>query len=173
MEPYNNSLEHIKDEFNLLDLRLKAALYLFKDPSASEDQKDLAGIVISDQEIQGILRNTDHIKTDPSGSKSKRKKNQSTVEKSAGEKEPSKHQIEDLLTMIETLEKNISIRKTLSQENKIYLSLDHISKILSLSAIEYDALVICLAPEVDIKYEKLYAYLQDDITKKRPTLVLF
>ena len=35
--------------------------------------------------------------------------------------------------MIEMLEKNISIRKRLSQENKIHLSLDHISKILSLS----------------------------------------
>ena len=29
-----------------------------------------------------------------------------------------------------------------------------------------------MAPEIDIKYEKLYAYLQDDITKKRPTLEL-
>ena len=74
--------------------------------------------------------------------------------------------------MIETLEKNINIRKTLSQENKIHLSLDHISKILSLSTYEYYALVICLAPEIDIKYEKLYAYLQDDITKKKPTLEL-
>ena len=38
----------------------------------SEDQKDLAGIVISDQEIQGILRNTDYLKNDLSESKYKR-----------------------------------------------------------------------------------------------------
>ena len=74
--------------------------------------------------------------------------------------------------MIETLEKNINIRRRVSQENKIHLSLDYISRILNLSPSEYYTLVLCLAPEVDIKYEKLYAYLQDDITKKRPTLEL-
>ena len=86
MDPYNNSLEHIKEELNLLDLRLKVAVYLFKDPSASEDQKDLAGIVISDQEIQGILRNTNHIKEDSSVGKSKRKKDQNTKLKNQQEK---------------------------------------------------------------------------------------
>jgi SpoVK/Ycf46/Vps4 family AAA+-type ATPase len=29
-------------------------------------------------------------------------------------------------------------------------------------------LLICLAPELDLRYERLYAYLQDDVTKKRP-----
>ena len=72
MDPYNHSLEHIKEELNLLDLRLKVAIYHFKDPSMSEDQKDLAGIVISDQEIQGILRNTNYLKDDSSASKYKR-----------------------------------------------------------------------------------------------------
>ncbi len=31
-----------------------------------------------------------------------------------------------------------------------------------------DVLLICLAPEVDLKYETLYAYLQNDVTKKPP-----
>ena len=172
MGPYRNSLEHIKEELELLDLRLKAAVYLFKDPSASEDQKDLAGIVISHEEIQGILRNTNYIKEDSTVGRSKRKRNQNAAERSTGDKQPSKHQIEDLFTMIETLEKNINIRRRVSQENKVHLSLDYISRILNLSPSEYYTLVLCLAPEVDIKYEKLYAYLQDDITKKRPTLEL-
>lgn len=37
---------------------------------------------------------------------------------------------------------------------------------------EVDLLLICLAPELDLRYEKLYAYLQDDVTKKRPTVEL-
>lgn len=32
--------------------------------------------------------------------------------------------------------------------------------------------VIALAPELDLKYERLYAYLQDDVTRKRPTVDL-
>lgn len=35
-----------------------------------------------------------------------------------------------------------------------------------------DALLVVLAPELDLKYEPVYAYLQDDLTRKRPTVGL-
>jgi AAA+ superfamily predicted ATPase len=41
-----------------------------------------------------------------------------------------------------------------------------------LSAIEQDLLMLALAPEVDLKYETLYAYLNNDVTRKRPTCEL-
>ena len=41
-----------------------------------------------------------------------------------------------------------------------------------LSAFDLDALLIALAPEFDLRYERLYAYLQDDVTRKRPTVDL-
>ena len=34
---------------------------------------------------------------------------------------------------------------------------------------ERDLLLVCLAPEIDSKYETLYAYLNDDVTKRWPT----
>lgn len=37
---------------------------------------------------------------------------------------------------------------------------------------QVDALVVALAPELDLKYEPIYAYLQDDLTRKRPTVGL-
>jgi len=43
---------------------------------------------------------------------------------------------------------------------------------LGLSAFELDVVVVALAPEVDLRYERLYGYLQDDVTKKRPTIDL-
>ena len=33
-------------------------------------------------------------------------------------------------------------------------------------------IVIGLAPELDLRYERLYAYLQDDVTRKRPSVDL-
>ncbi|MGE0441797.1 MAG: ATP-binding protein, partial [Gemmatimonadales bacterium] len=33
-------------------------------------------------------------------------------------------------------------------------------------------LILALAPEVDLRYERIYAYLQDDVTRKRPTVDL-
>ena len=41
-----------------------------------------------------------------------------------------------------------------------------------LSDFDLDVIVIALAPEVDLRYERLYAYVQDDVTKKRPTVDL-
>ncbi|MCB9102400.1 MAG: ATP-binding protein [Anaerolineales bacterium] len=35
-----------------------------------------------------------------------------------------------------------------------------------------DVLLIALAPTLDLRYEKLYAYLQDDVTRKRPSVNL-
>ena len=33
-------------------------------------------------------------------------------------------------------------------------------------------LLVALAPDVDLRYERLYAYLQDDVTRRRPTVDL-
>ncbi len=41
-----------------------------------------------------------------------------------------------------------------------------------LSAFELDLVLIALAPEIDLKYERLYAYLQDDVTRRRASVDL-
>lgn len=41
-----------------------------------------------------------------------------------------------------------------------------------LSPFELDCLVTCLAPELDAKYEKLFGYLNDDVTRKYPSVQL-
>ena len=45
-------------------------------------------------------------------------------------------------------------------------------ELFALTAFELAVMVIALAPEVDLKYERIYAYLQDDLTRKRPTVDL-
>ena len=42
----------------------------------------------------------------------------------------------------------------------------------ALSPFDVDALVIALAPALDLRYERLYAFLQDDVSRRRPTLDL-
>lgn len=38
----------------------------------------------------------------------------------------------------------------------------------SLSIFEASIVLIAIAPEIDLRYEKIYAYLQNDVTRKRP-----
>jgi len=41
-----------------------------------------------------------------------------------------------------------------------------------LTPFDLDLLILAIAPEIDLRYERLYAYLQDDATRKRPTVDL-
>jgi hypothetical protein len=43
---------------------------------------------------------------------------------------------------------------------------------LNLLNVDLAALLIVLAPELDLRYERIYGYLQDDVSRKRPTLDL-
>jgi ATPase family associated with various cellular activities (AAA) len=43
---------------------------------------------------------------------------------------------------------------------------------LGLSAFDLDVLLLAVAPELDLKYERLFGFLQDDVTRKRPTVDL-
>src|SRR5262249_49922103 len=44
-----------------------------------------------------------------------------------------------------------------------------LSREFGLSTLEQDILLVVLAPEVESKYEALYAYLNNDVSKKTPT----
>src|SRR5450759_295451 len=44
--------------------------------------------------------------------------------------------------------------------------------VYGLSDIDLDVILIGLAPEIDLRYERLYAYLQDDVTRRRPSIDL-
>ncbi|HVX67236.1 MAG TPA: AAA family ATPase [Bryobacteraceae bacterium] len=48
-------------------------------------------------------------------------------------------------------------------------ALDLLVEMFQLSRFERAALVLCLAPELDASFERLYAYLQDDATRRYPT----
>lgn len=52
------------------------------------------------------------------------------------------------------------------------LRLDELARRFQLSPFDIDALLVCLAPELDLRYERLYAYLQDDVTQKQPSVDL-
>ncbi len=47
-----------------------------------------------------------------------------------------------------------------------------LAEAFSLDKFDLDALLICLAPALDLRYEQVYGYLQDDITRKRPGVSL-
>jgi AAA+ superfamily predicted ATPase len=63
-------------------------------------------------------------------------------------------------------------RSNLTAERGSETLLSQLIRNFKLSPVEVDALLITLAPEIDPRYERLYSYLQDDVTKKRPSVDL-
>ena len=50
--------------------------------------------------------------------------------------------------------------------------LERLALAFELDPFDQDAFLVCLAPDLDLRYERLYAYLQDDVTRKRPNVDL-
>jgi AAA+ superfamily predicted ATPase len=54
----------------------------------------------------------------------------------------------------------------------VELRLERLKKLFHLSNLERDALLVCLLPELDGRYRRLFGYLQDDATRTRPSVEL-
>ncbi len=54
----------------------------------------------------------------------------------------------------------------------IFFRLEWVQQCFDLLTTELDILLLTLAPELDRRFERLYAYLQDDVTQQRPTVDL-
>jgi len=146
MTIYKNSLEHLMEELRRIDLMVNLNLEKVRAEQGS-DFDEFQGLYISEDEVNSILK-----------------------------KSPYEFKPDDAWTQqnlkIEALGKEINEKKAQSISQGIELRLHIISQLFKLKPIEIDALLICIAPELDMRYEKLYSYLQDDVTKKRPTVDL-
>jgi hypothetical protein len=68
--------------------------------------------------------------------------------------------------------REIAQKVQVSVQSGITLRLATLRSLLELSDLDIDVLLIAIAPEMDLRYERLYAYLQDDVTRKRPSMDL-
>ncbi len=148
-EAYTCSYEHLSDELDYLDLLIKIRILKHEKLYGKTDNK-LKGLVIEDEEISEIL--------------SLNRKFHSGLNESK--------EIIDILQEARKLKKSINGRKEASLNKGVYLSIPHFSRLFHLNDFEEQCIIICLAPEIDRKYEKLFAYIQNDVTIKKPTVNL-
>lgn len=59
-----------------------------------------------------------------------------------------------------------------AREAGVTMRLDEITQAFGLTMAEVEAFLLALAPEIDPRYAQIYAYLQDDVTRKRPSVDL-
>jgi SpoVK/Ycf46/Vps4 family AAA+-type ATPase len=152
MQAYHNSLEHIFDELRRLDLRLRMRIERERAGQAQSGHHEYRGLVISEEEMVALLQGGEGEAWETDG-----------VESAEAQR---------LISEIETLDQEIAARLGESAALGVPLSLPEIENRFGLTTFDTSVLLVCLAPEFDLKYERLYAYLQDDVTNKRPTIDL-
>ena len=150
--PSANSVEYTLALLARLDLWVQGEVTRFRLNTPAQQDEEYRGLYISDAEVDDLL------------------KSQLPVQ-SSSVKIPS--QVEQALDRgSSAIDSRISALKEQAQAAQQVLRFDRLLALFGLGEIEGQILLICLAPELDLKYERLYAYLQDDVTKKRPTLDL-
>ncbi len=75
------------------------------------------------------------------------------------------------VAMTETLQQTRTLSAQAQAQGRT-LRLAHLTAACALDPFALDTLLICLAPQFDLRYERLYGYLQDDVTQKYPTINL-
>jgi hypothetical protein len=150
MVGYQSSQEHLFEELRRIDLmiRLQVVRLRLQGPAAMDDFR---GLYIKEEEIDTLLAE------------------QAPFE---AERRIDSPQLRPLLDQLDVLETGIAAKKAMTLRAGIELRLERLKEQFQLSPFDVDALLICLAPELDLRYEKLYAYLQDDITRRRPSVDL-
>ena len=143
-DPYADSTAHLLDELTRIDCLLRRYLRQWR---ATDRTTDGGGLYVSDAEVDRILA------------------------ASRGRTRPTTGEDEERARAAE-LRRAIDERVAATPEADTDLRLRTLVERFGLTRRHVDALLVAVAPEFDLDYEKVYAYLQDDLTRKRPTVGL-
>jgi hypothetical protein len=137
--PYRDSLEHLNDELRWLDLliQLRSGTMGLQNREAPETQIARTAY-ITPEEVKWLL----------------------TEDTTSYPENPARRELQTELTRLSV---EIDERVEVTHEAGVFLALPHLGRLFGLSPFEMKTIVICLAPEVRRKYDRLYAYLQDDV----------
>ncbi len=153
MEPYRDSIEQLTDELKRVDLLVRRALIIARGPHPKGGD-EFRGLVISEPDIDEMLEAGEFL--------SQRWRKQ----------DAAKEALEPLDKKLQELRETIDQRRELTAKSGRRLTLPHLAERFGLSSAEVDLVLVALAPELEPRYETLYAYLQDDVTRKRPSVDL-
>ena len=143
---------HLQIELQRVDLRLQRAVQLWQLAGQNPDDA-FRGLYVSDDEANALLArpvsaNWGQTATLPAEATQALERNAARIQ----------------------TESSAILDEATKQRHR--LPLVHLVQAFGLSRFEIDVLLLCIAPSVDLRYERIYGYLQDDVTKKRPTVNL-
>jgi AAA+ superfamily predicted ATPase len=147
------SLKHLQAELGRIDLLLQSQVQRWQ--QAGQDPADaFRGLYVSDQEAQALISRPIYSNW-----------GHSVPPVVHGQADPFEAALKEAALQARALAEAARSQGHPSR-------LVRLAEAFGLTAFDVDVLLICLAPQLDLRYERIYGYLQDDVTKKQPTVNL-
>jgi hypothetical protein len=146
------SIRHLEAELARIDTRIRRAIHCWQ--LAGQDPGDaFRGLYVSDAEAETLLErpigtNWEHTVAPKSREARAFAKAEAQASRQAQ-----------------------SLAETAHRQGQV-VRLAHMATAFGLDRFDLDTFLICLAPALDLRYERIYGYLQDDVTRKRPRVNL-
>ncbi len=138
------NLRYLVSEARQIDARLQHRVR--ECPPPGEELARFRGLYISTEEARGLAEQT----TGQAWSSGPAGAGDAGLEQAMREAQAESRQIEQE-----------------ANQAGVRLRLQHLREFFGLSDFEYQALLVCLLPALDLRYERIYGFLQDDVTKKQ------
>lgn len=152
-ECFQGSLEHLLAELKRIELKLQLKVMSPRQDDSQPGEGDFRGLYVSEKQIDAII-GTPCFQPEEKPFR---------LRNSAPAASPES---------LRRLEEDIVEKRKESLRRGLTLRLCELGRLFQLSMFDVDTLLVCLLPELDLAYQRLYAYLQDDVTKKSPTVNL-
>ncbi len=146
---YKSNREHLADELLKLDALLQLRVLKHREVFVQKESDLLRGLYITEEDVDRVT-----------GLETSKKPANAANEK----------RVQTLLYHLNKCRQTIDKKVENSLKKGINLPFYYLTALFHLYPFEWDTLLICLAPELDLKYQKIYSYLQDDVTQKKPTV---
>lgn len=151
LAPYISSAQHVQHALQRIDRLLQHAVARVR-AAVPPEAADLRGLYLAESDVDTLLANQHLI--------------------APGFVAPASGSVPELPADVVALSQEIEQRVALSQAEGCVLRLPLLAERFGLSAFELDVMLVCLAPEIDLKYERIFSYLHDDVTRRRPSVDL-
>lgn len=142
-KPFENNTEYLQFGLSWIDLLVRSEVVRFRQGSDAQSEA-LKGMYISDEDVDRLL---------------------------VAEREVHK-ETEELGARAAQLAEEIDVRARASLASGIPLAVPHVMRRFGLTRFEQQLLLLALAPELEPKYERLFGYLHDDLSRRRATVGL-
>jgi AAA+ superfamily predicted ATPase len=147
----NIDFEYLQAEMARIDVSIRREVYRWR-KSGQNPEDNFRGLYVSDADADALLERPLGYSWGQTTADAERDR---TFEEALRQSEKQRE------TLLEGYRTSVTIPRLL-----------FLADTFQFDQVDRDIFLICLAPYIDLRYERIYGYLQDDVTRKRPTINL-